>query len=581
MGKEVNVCRIINLRIIFIPVVFITLLLAGCQPASREALDYQALMDGFEAAAPIDFRSMAPPQEVSHPEHTFEGRLELLDEATSGNFKNVANGEGLSEEEKHLPEFDFEFVQSGDHLVPVQRGLVVTEHPTWNTILEPGRIWQEAGDQGFSRASFPFTLTPKNGNSSFNGTMTFLFDDRRVSKVWYQVTQETAASLRMDMWGLLEAVYHPGTVANADQIRQDFQKELAGRIPVKPIEQLARDFPGVDVSVFSQHVPPEHMTTFGLVVDGMHYRGGCLTRSGEYPYCESLRMASFSTAKTLFVSLAMMRMAQKYGPEVPGLLIKDYVTEAATSPGDWTSVTVNDVLDMATGNFQTARNMVDEEGRIFAEFFGAEAYADKIRIAFDWQNGSQPGKTWVYRSSDTFIAVAALQNFLRTKEGEQADLFNFIAREVYQPLGLGPGVMTTLRTVDDDWQGQPVGAMGLWWIPDDVAKLGKFLNVDQGKIGEEQILPLALLDASLQHDPKDRGVSRGSGWYNNAFWADRFAPAEGYACTFYVPYMAGYSGNIIALLPNGVTYYYFSDNRDFDWHAAVKEADKIRALCGE
>lgn len=555
--------------------------LMGCQAESRNELDYDSLKNGFKAERPLDYQYMTPPQDITSSDYSFEGRLELLEEAASGSFKNIANGGGLTEEDKHLPEFNFEFVQSGDYLVPVRRGLIITEHPTWNYILEPGKVWQEPGDRGYSRVSFPFTLVPKNSNSSFNGVMTFLFNDQQVSKVWYQVTQETAASLRMDMWGLLDAIYHPGSVANGEQIRLDFQHELADRLPVKPIEQLARDFPGVDISVFSQHVLPEHMTTIGLVVDGTHYRGGCLTRSGEYPYCESLRMASFSTAKTLFVSLAMMRLAQKYGIEVAEFLVKDYVAEAAVSRGDWTTVTINNVLDMATGNFQTARNMVDEEGRIFQEFFGVESYADKIKVAFDWPNGDQPGRTWVYRSSDTFIAVVALQNYLRTKEGAQADIFDFVTQEIYQPLDLGPGVMTTLRTSDHNWQGMPVGAMGMWWIPDDVAKLGHFLIGDQGMVGEMQILQPELLKASLQQDPGDRGVRRGSGWYNNAFWAETFTPADGFGCTFYVPYMAGYSGNIIALLPNGVTYYYFSDNRDFDWHPAVKEADKINSLCGK
>jgi hypothetical protein len=88
-----------------------------------------------------------------------------------------------------------------------------------------------------------------------------------------------------------------------------------------------------------------------------------------------------------------------------------------------------------------------------------------------------------------------------------------------------------------------------------------------------------LLSRALQADPNDHGVDRPGGKYNNTFWADIFIPGDGYGCTFYVPYMAGISGNIIALMPNGVTYYYFSDNREFNWHAVVREADKIAPMC--
>lgn len=43
--------------------------------------------------------------------------------------------------------------------------------------------------------------------------------------------------------------------------------------------------------------------------------------------------------------------------------------------------------------------------------------------------------------------------------------------------------------------------------------------------------------------------------------------------------MAGYSGNIVALLPNGVTFYYFSDHRDFNWISAVQAANEIIPIC--
>ena len=40
---------------------------------------------------------------------------------------------------------------------------------------------------------------------------------------------------------------------------------------------------------------------------------------------------------------------------------------------------------------------------------------------------------------------------------------------------MGPGVFSVLRTNDNNWHGQPYGGMGLWWVPDDLAKIGHFL----------------------------------------------------------------------------------------------------------
>jgi hypothetical protein len=43
--------------------------------------------------------------------------------------------------------------------------------------------------------------------------------------------------------------------------------------------------------------------------------------------------------------------------------------------------------------------------------------------------------------------------------------------------------------------------------------------------------------------------------------------------------MLGVSGNVVAFLPNGITYYYFSDNQESTWDAALREADKIAPYC--
>ena len=214
--------------------------------AGRENLASKALQDGFEAVSPVDESALTMPANAAPAAHVFEGRLELLGEKEGGQIQ-VLRGE-LGPEFAYLPEFDFEFVQSDGYLIPVQRGLIIADHPVWNMILEPGRAWQEAGDGGFSRASLPFALVPKGSNSTFNGTLTFLFDDQRISKVWYQVTQETTTYTRANLWGLLDAAYHPGPVAGAEQIRADFAAELAARLPVKPIQALAEDYPGVDIS---------------------------------------------------------------------------------------------------------------------------------------------------------------------------------------------------------------------------------------------------------------------------------------------------------------------------------------------
>jgi len=562
------------------PTEFATLTSPIATPAesTRAILTYEELMNGFACNSPVEESAIAIPADADPPTHVFEGRLELVGEDQHQDMQ-ILRGE-LGEEYSYLPEFDFEFVQNNDYLIPRQRGLIIADHPVWNIILEPGRVWSEAGDGDYSRASFPFTLMPKGSNSNFNGTMIFLFNDQEVSQIWYQITQETTSYARANFWGLVEATYHPEPVAGAEQIKADFAAELAARLPVKPIAMLAEDYPGVNVSAFGRGVTSAHMTWYGFVVNGVNYLGGCETRFGVYPYCESMRVASFSTAKSAFVSVAMMRLAQLYGPEVANLLIKDYVPEYAASAGDWETVTFNHTIDMATGNYASPGFLTDENSARMGEFFGAQPYAGRIAAAFIWSHAAAPGTRWIYHTGDTFILTRALHNYLQTQRGPDADIFQFIVDEVYRPLGIGQGFFTTLRTADDNWHGQAEGGYGLWWIPDDIAKIGILLNTANGQISGQQILHPGLLAAALQRDSADRGVRiDDQHTYNNAFWANQYTISNGFACEFWVAEMQGSSGDVVALMPNGTVYYYFSDNQEFTWDAAARESNKLIPMC--
>ncbi|MCJ7716891.1 MAG: hypothetical protein MUO54_10295, partial [Anaerolineales bacterium] len=189
----------------------------------RNLLTASDLLNGFDFTGPINEAALAVPEIHDLPLSTFEGRLELLGEVELGE-RIIYSGGVLSEETNHLPEFDFEFVQHEGYLIPVRRGLIITEHKSWNFHLEPGKVWSEPGDGGFSRASFPFALTWKGSNAILNGTMTFLFNEKDISKVWYQVTQETTISTSLDLWGLLDATYYPESIPNSEIIKAEFSQ---------------------------------------------------------------------------------------------------------------------------------------------------------------------------------------------------------------------------------------------------------------------------------------------------------------------------------------------------------------------
>ena len=559
--------------------------LTGNGVVSRTLLTYANLTSG-SSTAPVDDSAFALPANAAMPLHTFEGSLTLNNEATSGGFSEVRDDYAYTGNQdnprKHLPEFSFEFVQNGSHLIPVAQGLSITGHQYWNYIVGPGRAWSETTDNGWSRASFPFALIQRNSNCTHNGVMTFLFNASSVSNVRYQITQETCVYYKINMWGQLSASYSPYAVANAAIYKANHAAEVGNRLPTKPITDLAVDYPssGINTSVFGSGVTAAHMTTYGVVFNGVNYVSGCGTRYGQYAYCGVMRSPSYSTAKSAMASMSLMRLGQKYGTGVYNLLIKDYVPEYTSSPGVWTNVTFNHTIDMATGNYRLAGYESDEGGSYMETFFLAEPYSTKITAAFNFPSKVAPGTFWNYHSSDTFIVGRAMQNYLNA-QGGGGDIFNMLRDEVFVPLKLSAGTMTSLRT-DNSATGQAFAGYGLFWTQDDIAKVALLLNNQNGVINGTQILQPDMLADSMQDDPSDRGMNTTGSpvfKYNNGFWAKEFTSTDGYTCSFYTPFMSGYGGITVVMMPNGATYYYFSDNEEYSWSSSVDEANKLAAHC--
>jgi hypothetical protein len=561
--------------------------LTGSGSIDRSLLTYDDLMTGA-STAPVDDSAFALPEAAAMPSVTFEGRLKISAAGGDGGFKEIQDDQNYASDPTRfqLPELDLQFVQDGSYFIPVTQGLVFTGNPYWNYIIGPGRIWQENGDRGFARASFPFTLVERNQNCTHNGVMTFLFDGAQVSQVRYQITQETCLPFKFDLWGQVAATYTPEAIPEAAALKAAHAAEVANRLPTKPIAALATDYPnsGVYLARFGGGITPRHLTAYGLVINGINYVSGCRTRYGEYAYCESMRLPSYSTAKSAFASVALMRLGQKYGTGVYNLLIKDYVPEAASAAGDWSTVTFGNTIDMSTGNYDQEGFEVDEFGPVMLSFLDqSESYTDKIRFAFRFPAQKAPGQVWIYHTSDTFILTRAMNNYLVQKEGSGADIFNFVRDEVYIPLHLSAGALTTVRT-DNSPTGAPFGGYGLFWTQDDIAKIALFLNAGNGTLDGSQLLEPSMLAASLQRNPDDRGVNT-TGLpifnYNNGFWAREWTPAEArqYKCSFWTPFMSGYGGITVVLIPNGSVYYYFSDNNEFSWYDAVNESNKLSPMC--
>lgn len=586
--------------------------LTGSGNVTRTLVTYADLTTNETPAAPVDDSAFGLPSAAAMPTSTFEGTLTLLNTATTGSFKNVSGCSGTSCGH-YLPTVSVSFVQNGSWLIPAVQGLVITGDPYYNYIAGPGRAWTENSDNGWTRASFPFTLVDRNQNCTHQGEMMFLFNSTTVSYVRYQITHETCQLHQFDMWGQLTASYAPGTVANDLALENAQAAEVANQMPVKPLSALATDYPyaNLNLSVFGGGITASAMSAYGVVYNGVNYvadasspNKGCQTRYGTYPFCAELRMPSYSTAKSAFANLALERLAQVYGPGVTSLDLKSYVPEMAAS-SNWNSavVTFQDAANMATGNYHSQAFESDENGSVTTNFLGAEPYGTattgKMGYALSYpHHGGEQGYTWVYHTVDQFLLAQAETGYLQSRLGSNADVFNMLRDGVYAPIHLNAGTMTTERTDNaaaagvNPTTGRPFGAYGLFWTVDDIAKLAALFQ-GNGAYGGSQLVSRNLMLAGMQRLSSDAGVaavsadgtqnadgtvSAGGYRYSNGLWAYP-TTSQVPGCALRVPFMSGYGGITIAMMPNGATYYYVSDAGQFSWAAAIAELNKLAPMC--
>jgi hypothetical protein len=589
--------------------------LSGNGEVKRTILKRDQLLRGTDLLRPVDESlAFALPAEAAEPTESFEGTLTLKAVSSSGHFallsdifQLVPRGESPW---KHLPVFQFQFVQSGSYLIPVQQGLLITGDLVWNYILGTGRVWQESADGGYMRASLPFGLVQRNQNCVHNGSLTFLFSASktpRISRVAYQISQETCYPMKFDSWGVLDADFSPQTISQAPEIRQRLADEQAHRLPVKPLSALSEDFRdrGIDLAAIRKgYKHSEETTTYGFVVRGVHYSAGCPTRNGEYPFCDEMRLPSYSIAKSVFAGVALMRLGQLYGAATYDLKIKDFIPPKP-GEGNWEQTTFGNTSDMATGNFNSEAYEADEDSPVNDRFLIDEDLQAKIHDAFAFhKKQSVPGTTWVYQSPATFLVTQAMNAYLRQKRDPSADIFNLVRNDVYQPLLMSPGFMSTIRTGNSP-NGAPTGYYGLFFNKDDVAKISTFLNNGSGQIKGDQVLEPARLAEALFRGPhageagvpilgrnphsalgaavKDKNAQpvENSRRYAHGFWGRRITRAEfpEFQCDFWISLMSGYGGNSVLLLPNGVIFYVFSDGYEFPWAPPLSIAGKLAPMC--
>jgi len=544
---------------------------------SRDRLTAADLLKSNSSGNLVHNDYFRPVGRVGPARHSLRGTITVSAGAVASAYREC---NGLS---VPTPAFTVGVLTHGEHLAPVVQGFLP---PSQLVVVSPGDVWSEPADQGMSRASFPFMVV--DGSGAHNGLATFVFDDSRVSNLWVQITQETAEWARHDLWGALPMTYTPGALADEAAVRRGFDAEQQRAVPIKPWSALPVSARAA-LDAFDGEVATEDVSASGLVMDGTIYLRGCNTRTGPFPYCREMRHAAFSVTKSSAAAVALLRLAQKFGDDVFDLKIADYLTVTATHDG-WKDVTFADALNMATGIGERSPQRqpndfsADENRPRMFEWFRKQTLKDKLDVAFSYPKYPwSRGEVFRYNSTHTFVLAAAMDAFLKRRAGPNAHLWDMVVDEVYRPIGIFHAPM--LHTIETDGsRGVPILGFGLSPTIDDVAKLATLFQ-NGGRHDGQQLLPAERIAEALYRASDTAGLPLGprtqfgSPRYHLSFWSIPYRTNSG--CFFQIPYMSGYGGNIVALLPNGISAFRFADAMSYDQEALVLAAEAIRPFCAQ
>ena len=581
---------------------WILLAIATTAAIAQPRITAAELEAASSSAGLIDNSAFTPSAHATPALEPFFGTLRIGESPMRSIPTRIAPAPVLGRDPQLFPAAEIAFFTDEGDLVPFSEEVIRVASADrgksfWDLIVQPGRVWSEPEDGGWSRAAFPFALINSIEGETHNGLATFLYRGTQVSNVRFQIVQQTAPYLiqaRFVAAGLTPASF---AMANAQRLPALLERRASERrdaVRFADWAALAAQVGADRLQDFDGRMSPTDIVLSGLDYRGTFYLKECTSAAGPLPWCDRARFGVWSVTKAAANETALLRLAQKYGSGVFELKIRDYVPEVAAYPG-WSRVSFEDAIDMATGigNGSTRSHPNDiNDGygfpdSLYDRWYAARSVNEKIATmlrdgrVYPWG----PGKVARYRDQDMFILGVAMDRFLKSKEGPNADLWAMLEREVFEPIGIHQAPIN--RTLEPDGApGQPLMAYGYYPSVGDLVRIAR-LYQDGGKAGEHQLLYAArvreLLAGSAPNGlPTGEHLPGGETTYTNAFWVSAYTATRG--CHFFYPRMLGWGGNIVALLPQSLTGIRLAKGDDSDVALAetggmARVADRLLPAC--
>ena len=468
---------------------------------------------------------------------------------------------------KNIPKFEIEISSLDGKVYPKNTKIIETNHLFWNIQFGVGSSKLEISSSN-TLITLPFSLIHKSANCIHNGIGVFsISNDNQISNIIFEIASETCAYYKFDYVGLYSANFQftnalPNLSNNSDK-------------NIISIENLYKRYNLTNKSFLnSDYIDPSNVTMFGLIDSNNHYVSSCMTRLGNYPFCDQILLPSYSLAKSIAGTFSLSLLESQYG-SISNLYVSDLVPECYGRK--WKNVTLNNLSDMSTGQYFNSIHDFDESSVASSEvIFMFEEHKDKIKKACSaFPNKTKPGTRFVYHTSDTYILGVALNNYLQSNSNRK-DYFNDVLIPFLESNNLSQTSQSVLATNDNI--NQSYTGWGMFFLRSDLDRLATIIH----NIKNNSSTQLTYLYDAL--NPNDNNsllaIPSVNIYYNNGFWSRKF-DKNIFNCSedVWIPFMSGFGGITFAFFPNGMSYYYFSDGYEFAWESAIFSSHSIKPFC--
>ena len=533
-----------------------------------ETLSLGDLQGAHRNGALIPNAAFAPASEAAAALEPFEGILTLGETRMATHPSAFKSALVLDRDPQLFPAVKLAFFTDSDALVPVDQDVIPAAlkgrgHSYWSFIVQPGAVWSTPCDHGWSRAGFPFALVNSLEGETHNGVATFGYRAGRVTNLRVQIVQQTAPFYIEDYftaWAQIGATWSAAPPAAVEAARLRYHAALRDRLPIGRWEDLLSQLSTDHIESPDEGVSAADIVLSAFDYDGTVYLRSCDTAAGPMPWCDRVRFGVWSATKSLVNEIALLHLAQKYGPRVFDERIVDYVPQAAAFPG-WRDVRFTDAADMATGvgngSVSPNPNHILEGGlENYSQWYEARTEQQKVQAAltgakpFPWG----PGRVARYRDQDMYILGVAMDNFVKKKDGAAAGVWPMLLKEVFEPIGIYAAPIN--KTLEPTGRmGQPLMAFGFYPTVTDIVRIARLYQNAGSHDGRQLLYAPRIRDIFSRTNapglPTGQSAPAGEGYYFNAFWKVAYHSAKG--CNLYFPEMQGYGGTVVGLFPGKVT----------------------------